>query len=160
MNEADRGQTPAPLATAPTPWTLRTSALALVWSACVFTAYIANGREMRSGDTIPAKYLTFALVRGDGFYLDRYRSEAFKVWPNPGMPYYLQTLVSPSRGLFVFSPWTIVAAVYLPFAFFQLEQGVPGPFWASRAPGRRDPCSTQAAGHLTDGWRVPRTRRL
>ena len=27
---------------------------------------------------------------GDGFYLDHYRREAFKVWPNPGMPYYLQ----------------------------------------------------------------------
>jgi hypothetical protein len=31
------------------------------------------------------------------------------------------TLVSPSRGLFVFSPWTVIAFAYLPFAYFQLR---------------------------------------
>jgi hypothetical protein len=31
------------------------------------------------------------------------------------------TLVSPSRGLFVFTPWTLVAFAYLPFAFFRLR---------------------------------------
>ena len=32
------------------------------------------------------------------------------------------TLLSPSRGLFVFTPWTIVAFAYLPFAFVQLRK--------------------------------------
>ncbi len=32
------------------------------------------------------------------------------------------TLLSPSRGLFVFSPWTIVAFAYLPFTFLQLRK--------------------------------------
>jgi hypothetical protein len=75
----DRGKTQG----TPAPWTRRTAGLAFIWSACVFTAYLANGREIISGDTIPAKYLTFALVRGDGFYLDRYRSEMFcAAWSN------------------------------------------------------------------------------
>ena len=42
-----------------------------------------------------------------------------------GTPWYegLQgTLLSPSHGLFVFSPWTLVAFAYLPFAFFQLRR--------------------------------------
>ena len=42
-----------------------------------------SGRATRSRpSTSPV-----ALVRGDGFYLDRYRHEVFKDWPNPGMPY-------------------------------------------------------------------------
>ena len=32
------------------------------------------------------------------------------------------TLVSPSRGLFVFTPWTLVAFAYLPFAFYRLRR--------------------------------------
>ena len=96
-----------------TPSTWRTAGLALVWSACVFTAYLANGREIISGDTIPAKYLTFALVRGDGFYLDRYRREVFKIWHHPQMPYYLQAVdghyVSqyPVGAVFVALPFSV-----------------------------------------------------
>ena len=81
MNETDRGQTPASPGPAPVPWTWRTSALALLWSVCVFTAYMANGREIGAGDSVPAKYLTFGLVRGEGFYLDRYRHERSRFGP-------------------------------------------------------------------------------
>jgi hypothetical protein len=73
-------------------WTWRTTGLALLWSACVFALYVANGREIVSGDSVPAKYLTFALLRGDGFYLDRYRDEMLKYWPYPGMPYYVDKI--------------------------------------------------------------------
>ena len=41
-----------------------------------------------------------------------------------GTPWYeglTGTLLSPSRGLFVFSPWTLIAFAYLPFAFFRLR---------------------------------------
>jgi hypothetical protein len=116
LKEAERGQAPAPSATTPTAWTWRTVALAFVWSACVFTAYIANGREIGSGDTVPAKYLTFALVRGDGFYLDRYRREAFKVWPNPGMPYYLQMVDGHYVSQYPVGP----AILALPFSLPQI----------------------------------------
>ena len=51
--------------------------------------YLANGREIWSGDSVPAKYLTCAVVRGDGFYLDRYRRDVLKWWPYPGVPYYV-----------------------------------------------------------------------
>ena len=44
-----------------------------------------------------------------------------------GTPWYVGlhgTLLSPSHGLFVFSPWTMVAFAYLPFAFFQLRRAM------------------------------------
>ena len=53
MTSDAREQTPAP----PAPWTWRTTAMALVGSAVVFAIYMANGREIWSGDTVPAKYL-------------------------------------------------------------------------------------------------------
>ena len=71
---------------------------------------------MGSGDTVPAKYLTFALVRGDGFYLDRYRREAFKVWPNPGMPYYLQMVDGHYVSQYPVGP----AILALPFSLPQI----------------------------------------
>jgi hypothetical protein len=116
VNGANRGRTRAPPATTPTPWTWGTAALALVWSLCVFTAYIANGREIGSGDTVPAKYLTFALVRSDGFYLDRYRREAFKIWPNPGVPYYLQLVDGHYVSAYPVGP----AILALPFSVPQI----------------------------------------
>jgi hypothetical protein len=117
VNAEDRGETQG--APTPTPWTWRTAGLALVWSVCVFTAYLANGREIIAGDTIPAKYLTFALVRGDGFYLDRYRREVFKVWHDPEMPYYLKMVdghyVSqyPVGPVFVALPFSVPQILYL-----------------------------------------------
>ncbi len=116
MNETDRGQTPAPQAPMPAPWTWRTSALALLWSVCVFTAYMANGREIFSGDTVPAKYLTFGLVRGEGFYLDRYQREAFKLWPNPTMPYYLRMVDGHYVSQYPVGP----AILALPFSLPQI----------------------------------------
>ena len=66
--------------------------LALAFSVGVFAVYLANGREIFSGDTVPTKYLTYAVIRGDGFYLDRYRREVLKWWPYPGMPYYAEVV--------------------------------------------------------------------
>lgn len=34
--------------------------------------YLANGRTIGAGDTVPSQYLPIALVRGDGPYLDRF----------------------------------------------------------------------------------------
>ena len=34
--------------------------------------YCANGREMASGDTVAAKFLPIAIIRGDSLYLDRF----------------------------------------------------------------------------------------
>jgi hypothetical protein len=61
----------------------RTRALALLWCAGVFAAYLSNGREIGGGDSVPAKYLIGAILRGDGFYLDRYRDGLFKYWRHP-----------------------------------------------------------------------------
>ena len=39
----------------------------------VFCVYLANGRDVGSEDTEPARLLTYTLLRGDGPYLDRFR---------------------------------------------------------------------------------------
>ena len=62
-----------------------------------------------------------AYLGAAGGYYSTFDSATF------GTPWYegLQgTLLSPSHGLFVFSPWTVVAFAYLPFAFFQLRRAM------------------------------------
>src|SRR5271166_1377312 len=48
-----------------------------VWTALfglfLSAVYLANGREIGSDDTMPTRWLTYALLRGDGPYLDRFR---------------------------------------------------------------------------------------
>lgn len=46
----------------------------IVWATCFFV-YVANGRYIGAGDCVPAMYLPIALTRGDGPWLDRFRSE-------------------------------------------------------------------------------------
>jgi hypothetical protein len=48
----------------------------------LFAVYCANGREIGSGDTVPALLQPIAVLRGDGFALDRFRH----LWPD-GLPY-------------------------------------------------------------------------
>ena len=49
-----------------------------VWTVLLglilFGVYLANGREIGSDDTEPTRLLTYALMRGDGPYLDRFRA--------------------------------------------------------------------------------------
>ena len=54
------------ISASPAPWTWRTTGMALVWCAGLYAIYLANGREIGSGDSVPAKYLTLRMVRGDG----------------------------------------------------------------------------------------------
>ena len=120
LNEADRGQTPAPPATTPTPWTLRTTiaALRLVGVRSSTIASPTVSEIAAPGDTIPAKapHVCGCRPRRVLRLIAIAKRSVQGLAHNLVCSYYLQTLVSPSRGLFVFSPWTIVAAVYLPFA--------------------------------------------
>jgi hypothetical protein len=77
---------------------------------------MANGREIWSGDSVPAKYLTGAIVRGDGFLLDRYRHDVLKWWPNPGLPYYATMVDGHLVSRYPFGS----AIVALPFAVPQI----------------------------------------
>jgi hypothetical protein len=56
--------------------------------------YLANGREMKTGDTVPAKLLPVAILRGDGPFLDRFSqsSRLMQQWgahPADSLPYYV-----------------------------------------------------------------------
>ena len=44
-------------------------------------------------------------------------------------------MLSPSRGLFIFSPWTVIAFGFLPFALFRLGRAALLP-WLLLALGR------------------------
>jgi hypothetical protein len=50
----------------------------------VFVVYKANGREIGGGDTLPARMLPIAILRGDGPFLDRFRQHL--VGPVTGGP--------------------------------------------------------------------------
>jgi len=41
------------ISSSPAPWTWRTTGMAFVWCAGVFAIYLANGREIWSGDSVP-----------------------------------------------------------------------------------------------------------
>jgi hypothetical protein len=134
----------APASTAP--WTWRTTVLALAWSAGLFAIYLANGREIWSGDSVPAKYLTGALVRGDGFYLDRYRQDVLKWWPHPGMPYYVQLAEGHYVSRYPIGP----VFVALPFAAPQilwLDRTHPG--WEASDPDWFDTIAKNSAAAIT-----------
>jgi hypothetical protein len=120
--------------------------MALIWSGGVFAIYLANGREIYSGDTVPAKYLTGALVRGDGFYLDRYQRDVLKWWPYPGMPYYVRLF----EGHYVSSYPVGPVFVALPFAIpqiFVLDRTHPG--WESSDSKWFDTIAKRSAAAIT-----------
>jgi len=142
MNSDVRQETPA----SPALWTWRTTVLALFWSAGVFAIYLANGREIWSGDSVPAKYLTCAIVRGDGFYLDRYRHEVLKWWPHPGMPYYVTMVDGHYVSRYPIGP----VLVALPFAMPQillLDRTHPG--WETSDPEWFDTIAKRSAAAIT-----------
>ena len=120
--------------------------MALVWCAGLFAIYLANGREIWSGDSVPAKYLTGSLVRGDGFYLDRYRDDVLKWWPNPGMPYYVQLFEGHYISRYPIGP----VLVALPFAAPQillLDWTHPG--WETSDPEWFDTIAKNSAAAIT-----------
>ena len=120
--------------------------LALVWSAGVFAIYLANGREIWSGDSVPAKYLTCAVVRGDGFYLDRYRRDVLKWWPYPGVPYYVSVVDGHLVSRYPIGP----VFVALPFTMPQmllLDHTHPG--WETSDPQWFDTIAKNSAAAIT-----------
>src|ERR1051325_4471335 len=58
---------------------------ALMLFALAETVYLATGRTIGSGDTLPARYLPIALLEDHTFYLD-----GFPFLYAGGIPYYLQ----------------------------------------------------------------------
>jgi hypothetical protein len=120
--------------------------MAFVWCAAVYAIYLANGREVGSGDSVPAKYLSCAMVRGDGFYLDRYERDVLKWWPHPTMPYYV-TLVD---GHYVSRYPVGPALLALPFTIPQmlvLDRTLPG--WETSEPDWFDTICKRSAAAIT-----------
>lgn len=129
------------------PWGWRTTGLACVWCVGLYAIYLANGREVGSGDSVPAKYMSCALVRGDGFRLDRYQRDVLKWWPHPTMPYYVAVVDGHYVSRYPVGP----ALVALPFTIPQmLMRDWAHPGWETSDPDRFDTiCKRSAAAIAT-----------
>ena len=120
--------------------------MAFVWCAGVYFIYLANGREIGSGDSVPAKYLSCALIRGDGFYLDRYERDVLKWWPHPTMPYYVTLVDRHYVSRYPIGP----ALLALPFTIPQvlvLDRTHPG--WETSEPDWFDTICKRSAAAIT-----------
>jgi hypothetical protein len=140
---ADIGEATPPL---PAPWTWRTTGMVLVWSAGLFVVYLANGREIISGDTIATKYLTYALIRGDGLFLDRYRHEVVKDWPFPGTPYYVRVVNGHDVSAYPIGPVLVALPFTLPQVLW-LDWTHPG--WETSDPRWFDTIAKRSAAAIT-----------
>jgi len=76
----------------------------------------------------PAVAIGTALIGYNRAYLGAaggyYSTFDAAIFATPWYEGLLGTLLSPSRGLSVFSSWTLIAFAYLPFAFFQLRRAM------------------------------------
>jgi hypothetical protein len=134
------------ISSSPAPWTWRTTGMAFVWCAGVYAIYLANGREIGSGDSVPAKYLSCGLVRGDGFYLDRYERDVLKWWPHPTMPYYVARIDGHYVSRYPFGP----ALLALPFTIPQMiVLDRTHPDWETSEPDWFDTICKRSAAAIT-----------
>jgi hypothetical protein len=124
---------------------------ALLLGALVFAVYSFNGREIPNGDTVPAKLLPVAILRGDGPFLDRFSQELIPD-QEPGEP--LPYFVAWKRGRLVSTYPLGTALIALPFYLPQvavLDWRNPGwDRWALPLTAARMAKNTAAAlGSLT-----------
>jgi hypothetical protein len=83
----------------------------LLLGMIVWCAYMANGREIPNGATVPSKLLPVALLRGDGPFLDRFSQVLLGQAPGEPLPSYLAR----ERGHLVSSYPLGTALVAVPF---------------------------------------------
>jgi hypothetical protein len=114
--------------------TSRGGAASLLLFLVALGAYLANGRTLGAGDTLPAAYLPWTLLRHGTFDLSEFRSlyegDAYRAFPLlDGIPYYLQH--RNGRYLSAYGPGVGVLAVpvYAPFVLAGVK---PDPIWADR----------------------------
>ena len=95
--------------------------------------YVANGRSIGAGDTLPARYLPFSLLRARDFTLDEfpalYGEQAHATFPvQDGVPYFLR--YRDGHYVSAYSPGPAVLA--LPVYAWPVLMGVPADVWAPR----------------------------
>jgi hypothetical protein len=96
-----------------------------------FVVYLANGRGIGAGDTLPARYLPFSLLRQQNFDLDEfptlYGEDARKTYPFlDGVPYFLR--YRDGHYVSYYSPGP--AILVLPIYVVPVLAGVPVESWA------------------------------
>jgi hypothetical protein len=89
----------------------------LVLFAVVLTAYLANGRTIGAGDTLPARYLPFSVLGQGALDLDRfpvlYDESARHIFPLlDGLPYYLRYQKGHYISAYPPGPGVLAAPIY------------------------------------------------
>lgn len=97
----------------------------------VVLVYLANGRSIGTGDTLPARYLPFSLLRAHNFDLDEfpvlYDEDALRTYPiQDGIPYFLS--YRDGHYFSAYSPGPAVLA--LPMYALPVLVGVRADVWA------------------------------
>lgn len=96
----------------------------------VLLVYVANGRAIGAGDTLPARYLPFSILRGHSFNLDEfpflYGEEARRAAVLDGIPYFLR--YRDGHYLSAYSPAPAILA--LPVYVAPVLVGVSAEVWA------------------------------
>ncbi len=105
---------------------------ALLLFLAVLTGYLANGRSIGAGDTLPARYLPWSLLRQQNFDLDEfpalYDERALQIFPLlDGIPYYLQYRSGHYLSAYTPGPGVLAVPVY---AVPILLGAPPEPGWA------------------------------
>jgi hypothetical protein len=112
----------------------RSATSSLILFVAVLIAYLANGRTIGAGDTLPAAYLPWSLLGHGNFDLDEfprlYDDHARDIYPLlDGIPYYLR--YRNGHYLSAYSPGGSVLAV--PVYSVPIALGVtPDAIWAER----------------------------
>src|SRR5262245_43389386 len=113
---------------------LRRTAPSFLLLAIALVAYLANGRTVRAGDTLPAAYLPWSLVRHGTFDLAQFRllyeGPAHDVYPLlAGVPSHRQPRAGRYVSAYSPGPGVLAAPIYAPFI---LAGVAPEPVWAYR----------------------------
>src|SRR5438552_2011912 len=112
----------------------RPIASSLLLFLAVLLAYLSNGRTIGAGDTLPAAYLPWSLLRHGTFELDEFSAlhgdTARQIFPLlDGIPYYLVQRNGHYLSAYSPSPGVLALPVY---AAPVLLGAAPDPRWADR----------------------------
>jgi hypothetical protein len=111
--------------------THRLTSVSFALFVSVFAVYLANGRVVGAGDTLPARYLPFSVLRQQNFDLDEFPTlhgeSARRTYPVlDGVPYFLRH--RDGHYVSAYSPGPSILA--LPIYALPVLAGVPVASWA------------------------------
>lgn len=132
----------------------------MVASLICLAFFVANRRHIGSGDCVPATYLPIALARGDGPWLDRFRT--FLESPGGQLPGYCELSRGHVVSRYPIGPGLILAPLVIPQVWIwdQIQPGWDHSFETFQALARRmSKCASAVLAAISMGmiwaWLMP-----